>query len=198
MRDVPRSGLLPFPAWVPSAARRAIEDLWEDRSLDEAARATLIRLATYPDMHTVWEKLPGEPENAAGDVIQCAMIAVMAFPMLRPMPQTERREAWDRWAQYRRKRPLGLTDESHSWSAAELRDAIGKISEASWSHHWQGDPATDRAHVVSILDNVARTYQSMFAEKVRHCWPRCNFRQSTAGMTPARRNGSSANGCLAG
>jgi hypothetical protein len=89
---VPRSEPLPFPIWIPAAARRAIEDRWQDPSLDETARAALIRFATNPAMHTeVWEKLP---KSIAGDVIQCVVIATWPFR--------------ERWAQYRREHPLGL------------------------------------------------------------------------------------------
>jgi hypothetical protein len=154
-----------IPAWVPNAARQAIEALWKDSCLDETGRAALVRLATYPAMRTeVWDKLPGGPKSAAGDVIEFAMIAIMAFPLLRPMPTTQKRSSWDRWAQHIRAHPRGLSEASLAGFAAALGHAIGSMSDASWSHHWQGDPQVDRAHAVSLLEGLARTYRSMAAE----------------------------------
>jgi hypothetical protein len=153
-----------IPAWVPAAARQAIEDLSQD-PLDETARAALKRLATYPAMYTeVWEKLQGEPESAAGELVRCAVVAIMVFPILRPMPKTQRHSAWKRWDQFRRKHlkhALGLPHETHAYFAAELGDTVRTISDASWAHHWQG---LDRARMVSDLDAAARAFQSMGAE----------------------------------
>jgi hypothetical protein len=162
---VPRQppGLI-IPTWVPAAARQAIEHLWKG-PLDETARAALKRIATYPAMYTeVWEKLPRELESAAGDLVQCAVVAIMTFPMLRPMPKTQRRSAWERWDQFRRehlKHPLGLPYETHAYFAAELSDAVRTVSDAAWAHHWRG---LDRARMVSDFEAAARSFQSMGAE----------------------------------
>lgn len=156
---------LPYPRWVPREARQAIEALWVDAATNGNDRVVLLRFATHPSMYDVWEKLPREPKSFAGDLIECAMIAIVAFPTLRPAPQIGRREAWERWDQYRRTHPLGLSDAFHAWSAAELSAAIRSMPGDPWSRHWQGDPHLDRAHVISILDAIARTYQSMEAER---------------------------------
>jgi hypothetical protein len=162
--NVPRRPQRPqFPrCWISPAARQAIEILWQDPEND---RDVLQRFAIHPLMYTdVWEKLPCEPESMAGEVIRCAMVAIRIFPMLRPMPRTGRREALERWDQFRRKHlkhPLDLPDTSYAWSATELRDAVARISDATWSRHWRGP---DRAHVIAILDAVARSFQSMGEE----------------------------------
>ena len=128
----PRQRLI-IPIWVPPSARRKIEDLWGDPSLDASARAALIRLATYPAVHTdVWDKLPLEPEGAAGGLIECALIAIVFFPTLRPAPHGGRREAWERWDQYRRKHPMGLPDNFYASSATQLSDAIRNMFGDLW------------------------------------------------------------------
>jgi len=88
-----------IPDWVPPAARRRIEDLWQDPSLKETDRAALIRLATHPAMHThVWDKLPSEPEKLPGGVIWWATFAFGIFPTLQP--QSRKRAAWQILAQH--------------------------------------------------------------------------------------------------
>jgi hypothetical protein len=148
-----------IPRWVPAAARRMIQGIWQYWTLDEAARAALVRFATYPAMRTeVWEKLPAEPESAAGDVIYYAAIAVMVFPMLRPFPTTGRRAALDRWAQFRRKHPEPPSNNSYAFSAYELLKAVCDMRDDLWAQHFQG---LDREHVISILGATAMSFISM-------------------------------------
>jgi hypothetical protein len=54
--------------------------------------------------------------------------------------------------------------QSSAYFAAELRDAVGRIRDDTWSLHWQG---LDGAHVISILDAAARSFQSMEDEALR-------------------------------
>jgi hypothetical protein len=70
--------------WTPEDAKREIERLWADSSLDEASRAMLARFATYSAMHSVWDGLRHEPAGIAGFLITHAVYARMIFPTLRP------------------------------------------------------------------------------------------------------------------
>jgi hypothetical protein len=69
-----------YQAGFPNGHSQMIKALRKDPSLDETGRTVLERLATDDRMiPDIWNKLPVDPNSGAGDVIEHAVIAVMAF-----------------------------------------------------------------------------------------------------------------------
>jgi hypothetical protein len=87
--------------YAPEEARPAIKKMWEGTLPDKDVRAALERLATTHRMRGVWEKLR-DMKNVA-EIIPLAIKALIAFPVLRvlrPPPQSKRREAWERYERH--------------------------------------------------------------------------------------------------
>ncbi len=102
-----------IPNWVPDAARRQITELWAYPWLDDAERKLLDRLATYPAMKTgVWKKLPSEPKDFEGNIINWAWAAFVWFRR-RPPPYPKEIKSkakasakWGDWAKHLPMHPL--------------------------------------------------------------------------------------------
>lgn len=144
---------LVIPIWVPAEAQPAIEAKWEDTSLDKETRAVLERLATDGDMRrSVWEKLPPDKQGIA-EIIPSAIEAFAMFALLRPPPQSKRREALQRYQHHLDKlwtlhpHPTGglLTCATAAtdlrYALESLRDVLHPIGNELWAHYWPGDDA---------------------------------------------------------
>ena len=87
--------------YAPEEARPAIKKMWEGTLPDKDVRAALERLATHDKMRGVWKKLANV--NGVAEIIPLAIEALIMFPVLRPPPQSKRREAWERYERHYRK-----------------------------------------------------------------------------------------------
>jgi hypothetical protein len=159
----------PYPLtilWAPEEARPAIKKMWEGTLPDKDVRAALERLATDPRMRGVWQKLANV--NGVAEIIPLAIEALIMFPVLRPSPQSKRREAWERYERHYRKlwmkhpHPTGGVDSltCANW-ACDLRDVLARWRDVL-------DPTSDEANsmgsAIRFLDALFRWFLSINAK----------------------------------
>jgi hypothetical protein len=157
-----------FPTWIPQAARNRITELCASPlSMDGTNRSLLERLATYPAMKTdVWEKLPPEPKDFEGKLIEWAFLAYTIFPALRqPYPKTKAK--WREWAK-RLEKHAPLTDPAYlSQLSHQLSEEIFKAKlemESYWPSLWEGDKCISPDQVLLVLDQLRLFFGRMSEE----------------------------------
>ncbi len=155
---MPSGAEIPFPTWIPQAARNRITELCASPlAMDDTNRSLLERLATYPAMKTeVWEKLPPEPKDFEGTIIAWAFLAYTIFPALR-QPYPKAKAKWREWAM-RLEKHAPLTDPAYLGQLShQLWEETFKAKlemESYWPSLWEGDKSISPDQVLSILDQL--------------------------------------------
>jgi hypothetical protein len=159
-----------FPTWIPQAARNRITELCASSLAKDGANLSVLkRLATYTAMKTeVWKKLPPEPKDFEGTIIQWAFCAYTIFHALKePYPKTKAKAKWREWAKRLEKR-APLTDPAYlSQLSHQLWEEIFKAkveTESYWPAFWEGDKSISPDQVLSILDQLRVFYVRMAVE----------------------------------
>jgi hypothetical protein len=151
-----------FPTWIPQAARDRITELCASPlAIDDDTNCSLLkRLATYPAMKTdVWEKLPPDPKDFEGTIIQWAFFAYTIFLVLKqPYPKAKATKAKSReWATRLEKHDTVTNPASLSQKSYQLWEEIFKAKltmDFYWPSLWKGDKSISPDQVLSILDQL--------------------------------------------
>jgi hypothetical protein len=130
---------------VPKAARNRIVAL-RAANLSDRDQEILQRLATDPSMRTdVWNKLPDQPPNMEGQIIDLVFVAVRTFWQVVPHPPygpQSTRSAWKKYATVTHGHPRLTSPESVIWTMTRLLQAlIDHNVRARWDELWNGDPS---------------------------------------------------------
>jgi hypothetical protein len=164
-----------FPTWIPQAARNRIAELCASPlAIDDTNCGLLKRLATHPAMKTeVWEKLPPEPKDFEGTIIEWAFFAYTIFLVLRqPYPKTKAK--WRDWAT-RLEKHDSLTDPARlSQLSYQLWEELFKAKltmDFHWPSLWEGDKSIRPDQLLSFLDQLGvffgrmqEEYRALFAK----------------------------------
>jgi len=149
---------LTLESWVPKAARERIEKLWTAPWLTDAGRAKLHRLATYPLMKTdVWGRLPKEPADQEGDIIEWTVRAPRLFWLKHRKRPKKKAQLIDHLI---RKPPI-TTPDFVMWAACILRDSMWSLRADTgelWHDHWKGDPNIDPDKALEFIQHVIDFY----------------------------------------
>jgi hypothetical protein len=142
---------LPILSWVLEEAQPAIEELWKAALPDKEVRTALERLATDRRMRGVWQKL--RDVEGVAQIIPLAIEAFTMFALLRPPPQSKRREAWQRYQQHLDKLWINHPHPTRGlltcaaaatdlrYALESLRTVLAPIGDELWSRYWRGDSA---------------------------------------------------------
>jgi hypothetical protein len=167
MSSIPANSQIRFPNWVPRAARQRITELKSSPLGNGECRALLARLSTDTAMKTeVWKKLPAEPNDFEGNIIDWTFFAVTIFPRLaRPVPKTMAKLT--EWVEHRKRYPVLPNPETVSGYAFLLSDVIQGLkteTDLYWDRLWEGDRSIRIDQVLVILDQIRLFYLQMDEE----------------------------------
>jgi hypothetical protein len=150
--------------WTPDAARKRITELLAIEGLTARERDILTRLATYPTMKTdVWAKLPPDPPDQQGLIIQWSLEAAHYAAMIRP-PKPKTKKALAAWHQ---KYPPIISAEDVQGAAARLRGMIIEYlpyGAAHWVELWPGDQETSIGDAVKFVGCLEEFYRRLEIE----------------------------------
>jgi hypothetical protein len=154
-----------FKAGVPESARRRINALHETLPASTGLHGLLERLATYELMKTdVWARLPSEPKEIQGDIVEWVVFAVLMFPR---GPAPKKRAEWPEWQKHYQKYPPLPSLEGISGLAVALLESMRRLkteTDLCWDRLWEGDKSITPAEVLAILDQLRIFYLRMDAE----------------------------------
>jgi hypothetical protein len=150
-----------IPRWVPKGAASRITERLAEPGLTLAVKELLTRLATYDAMKTeVWGKLPPNPPEMEGRIIDFVCLALNEADGLRP-PWPRKREDV---AEYLRQYPTKFSYAEMGRLAEVLGSEMtqqGSTSRTYWDELWPGDPRLDLADITKILSDTAEFYNRL-------------------------------------
>jgi hypothetical protein len=151
--------------WMPPAAATALNEVWNDASLDldDDDRAVLRRLASNPAMRDVWPKLPAEPAVGKEWVVRSALkypsSGTFELRYVRRRPTDPEVLAED----LRRHPPLPTLGDANR-SARGLVEAMQEIAplasvEETWTRVRGDDCALDFKAALAVVEKLRQFFE---------------------------------------
>jgi hypothetical protein len=155
-----------IPKWVPESARKKISEMYAAADLREEERKLLDRFACYLTMDSgVWQKLPLEPADLHGSLIEFAFLVVINFSALIPRPGPKAKWAKSlRWSEILHQSPPGESPDSAALIARYFLQsvyALKGVSTQYWDDFWEGDRSINLDKIIDHIEQLASFYNRL-------------------------------------
>jgi hypothetical protein len=118
----------------------------------------------------VWNKLPDQPPNMEGQIIDLVFEAERTFWQVVPHPPygpQSTRSAWKKWAVVTHAHPQPTFHETASWTAVQLLQAQVDLDaqvRSHWDQLWTGDPSITPDKCFEIVAALGLLFASLDQE----------------------------------